>query len=205
MKKLLPVLVLAGLASSSMLSSCASSNAEVVSLFLAPNKGACGDEELCMLARKEKGTEFFLIETIGGFRFNWGYDYELRVEVRVERGNSLTAGRVFYVMQDVAEEEPVEPGTTFDLCAAASFFDTLDLSRNMGWLGQEQREFVFTNEQRADIDALQSKGFGMATFAFQEDVDDPLVLVSISLDDDEPCEGPIPEYVPEEPEDEEAE
>jgi hypothetical protein len=188
-------LVLAVAAGSSLVS-CETSN-ETVQVFLAPSKGRC-ETGLCMMARDEGDSTFRLVETIGGFRFHWGYAYELEVELK--RRSTFTGPVYDYVMKNVTKNDAVPTGTTFDLCMVASTIDQIDFEGNRGWLGVEQREFDFTEDLQAQIEALQVKGYGVGTFEFREDVDDPLILTRLSTDLEAPCEGPLPEYVPENPE-----
>lgn len=190
------LLAVAVLTSGSLLSSCESSN-EVVTMFLAPHKAACGESDLCLLVREEDDEAYRLMDHIGGFRFRWGYDYELRVELK--RQKNLGPTTYEHVLDEVERRDEVPGGTRFELCMVTGMLGFLDLERNRGWMGDENREFDFAEEIEAQVVAFQEKGFGLASFEFREDVDDPLILTGMSTDLEAPCEGPIPDVVPESP------
>ncbi len=172
-----------------LISACGLSDGERVIYEVDHYQSACMGEssQACLRVRPEGEENFELMySSIGGFDHQWGRRYDIEILIEEVDDPPMDASSKSYDLVDIIDERPVEPGETFE------FFVDHPPEGNMPFIHMDEEEdkgsilsqrgfrcasAELCSDVRAAIDAEEEF---VATFEYDEDIDDRLILNDIS-------------------------
>ena len=116
---------------------------EVVEMTVDHYKQPCQGMAKFLCKRVDEGSGFQnFYDSIGGFDFEWGYTYRLRVRKKEIRNPPMDGSSVEYHLEKVLEKTPVALGTTFEMPVEPGSQPELDVSNSQNGTLMDETPFV---------------------------------------------------------------
>jgi len=161
-------------------------------LYIGAHKVECEGYQLalCWLHTPEGSTQAeFLHESIEGFYYEWGFDYELLVSQSTDLDHSaqIQEGAVIadrlreqYFLIEVMSQSPYHLGETFDYVAQYGSRSINKVAQGLYQLNQTQHVICDSSVCSAIDSALQQEQAMLLTLQYGTRPDDPLTILELS-------------------------